>query len=124
MAFSEWRLTVNAAALITYTRCTNKLTNALPRNAEDWLLKFGVLTMKTLLASTILAFGVLAVSAPAQAKGCVAGAAVGGVAGHVAGGHGLIGAGVGCLVGRHRANKADKAAAAQQAAQQRTAPAK
>jgi hypothetical protein len=30
---------------------------------------------------------------------------VGGVAGHYAGHHGLLGAGAGCLIGRHYANK-------------------
>ena len=80
--------------------------------------------MKTAIVSTILALSAFTFAMPALAKGCVAGAAVGGVAGHVAGHHGLIGAGVGCLVGRHRANKADKAAAAQQSAPQRTAPTK
>jgi hypothetical protein len=51
----------------------------------------------------------------ASAKGCLAGAAVGGVAGHVAGKYAVIGAGVGCVVGRHQANKKDRAAAASQA---------
>jgi hypothetical protein len=41
----------------------------------------------------------------ANAAGCLKGAAVGGVAGHFAGHHGLIGAGIGCLIGRHHANK-------------------
>jgi hypothetical protein len=41
----------------------------------------------------------------ADAAGCLKGAAVGGVAGHYAGNHGLLGAGVGCIVGRHHANK-------------------
>jgi hypothetical protein len=54
----------------------------------------------------------------ASAKGCLAGAAVGGAAGHVAGHHSLIGAGIGCAVGRHRANKKDKEAAAAAANQQ------
>lgn len=51
-----------------------------------------------------------------EAKGCLKGAAVGGVAGHVAGGHGVIGAAAGCVIGRHRANAQEKreAAAAQQ----------
>ena len=80
--------------------------------------------MKIAIASAVLALATLTLAVPVQAKGCIAGAAVGGVAGHVVGHHGLIGAGVGCLVGRHRANKADKAAAAQQSAQQRTAPTK
>lgn len=63
-----------------------------------------------------LLFGValssLLVVGEASAKGCLKGAAVGGVAGHVAGGHSVIGAGVGCAIGRHRANKADREAAA------------
>ena len=41
----------------------------------------------------------------ANAAGCLKGAAVGGIAGHFAGHHGLIGAGIGCLIGRHQANK-------------------
>jgi hypothetical protein len=43
--------------------------------------------------------------APAQAAGCLKGAAVGGVAGHVAGHHGVLGAGAGCVIGHHEANK-------------------
>jgi hypothetical protein len=43
--------------------------------------------------------------APVQAAGCLKGAAVGGVAGHLAGHHGLLGAGAGCIIGRHEANK-------------------
>ena len=54
----------------------------------------------------------------ASAKGCLAGAAVGGTAGQFAGHHSLLGAGVGCAVGRHRANKKDKEAAAAAAANQ------
>ena len=42
---------------------------------------------------------------PANAAGCLKGAVVGGVAGHYAGHHGLLGAGAGCLVGRHYAKK-------------------
>ena len=48
----------------------------------------------------------------AEAKGCLKGAAVGGIGGHLAGGHGLLGAGAGCLVGRHMANKKAKQQAA------------
>ena len=44
-------------------------------------------------------------STPASAKGCLKGAIIGGVAGHYAGHHGLIGAGAGCVIGRHEANK-------------------
>ncbi len=50
---------------------------------------------------------------PADAAGCLKGAAVGGVAGHVAGGHGLLGAGAGCVVGRHEANKSARNQASQ-----------
>lgn len=46
----------------------------------------------------------------AEAKGRLKGAAVGGV-----GGHGLLGAGAGCLVGRHMANKKAKQEFAQAA---------
>ena len=52
----------------------------------------------------------------ASAKGCLTGAAVGGAAGHFARKHAVIGAGVGCAVGRHRANKKDRATATQQVA--------
>jgi len=47
----------------------------------------------------------LMVAAPANAAGCLKGAVVGGTAGHFAGHHGLLGAGAGCVVGRHQANK-------------------
>jgi len=43
--------------------------------------------------------------APGQAAGCLKGAAIGGVAGHLAGHHGLLGAGAGCIIGHHEANK-------------------
>ena len=44
-------------------------------------------------------------AAPAHAAGCLEGAAVGGVAGHLMGHHALLGAGAGCLIGRHEADK-------------------
>ena len=44
-------------------------------------------------------------STPAPAAGCLKGAVIGGVGGHYAGHHGLLGAGAGCLIGRHEANK-------------------
>jgi hypothetical protein len=48
----------------------------------------------------------LSLSSPqVSAKGCLKGAVIGGVAGHFAGHHGLIGAGAGCVIGRHEANK-------------------
>lgn len=43
-------------------------------------------------------------SPPANAAGCLKGAIIGGLAGHFAR-HGLLGAGAGCLVGRHYANR-------------------
>jgi hypothetical protein len=46
--------------------------------------------------------------APAQAAGCLEGAVVGGAAGHFLGHHALLGAGAGCLVGRHEANKHER----------------
>ena len=62
--------------------------------------------MKSILTIAVAAMiAVAAVPGAAQAAGCLKGAAVGGVAGHFVGHHGLIGAGVGCLVGRHNANK-------------------
>jgi hypothetical protein len=63
--------------------------------------------MKSILIPVAVALALAAGVAPAavQAAGCVKGAAVGGVAGHFAGHHGLLGAGAGCIVGRHEANK-------------------
>jgi hypothetical protein len=55
-----------------------------------------------MFAAGVLALAGAAAVQPAQA-GCLSGAAVGGVAGHFAGHHGLIGAGVGCAIGHHRA---------------------
>ena len=63
--------------------------------------------MKSILMSATLTL-VLAAAltpAPAQAAGCLKGAAIGGVAGHLAGHHGLLGAGAGCVIGTHEANK-------------------
>ena len=63
--------------------------------------------MKSILMPAALAIALAAglTSGPLQAAGCLKGAAVGGVAGHVAGHHGLLGAGAGCVIGRHEANK-------------------
>lgn len=70
------------------------------------------------MKSSKLLLAIITVSAlfvgEANAKGCLTGAAVGGAAGHVAGKHGLIGAGVGCAIGRHRANKKQRAVNASQ----------
>lgn len=66
--------------------------------------------MKRLLVATALV--AMAAALPigtANAAGCLKGAAVGGVAGHFVGhGHGLLGAGIGCMVGRHHANKVER----------------
>ena len=57
-------------------------------------------------AALVLAVAVVFMSpTPAPAAGCLKGAVVGGVAGHYAGHHGLLGAGAGCLIGRHEASK-------------------
>src|SRR5438270_13779914 len=55
--------------------------------------------------ATAMAVSATLLSGPAQAAGYLKGALVGGVAGHYAGNHGLLGAGAGCLIGRHYANK-------------------
>lgn len=63
--------------------------------------------MKSMLMSVALALvlGAGFTPAPVQAAGCLKGAAVGGVAGHLAGHHGVLGAGAGCIIGHHEANK-------------------
>ena len=60
-----------------------------------------MVAVSMILSATLL-------SGSADAAGCLKGAAVGGVAGHYAGNHGVLGAGVGCVVGRHHANKQDR----------------
>lgn len=64
--------------------------------------------MKSIVIPAVFAIAVAAGLAPAsvQAAGCLKGAVVGGAAGHLAG-HPLLGAGAGCLIGRHEANKDD-----------------
>jgi hypothetical protein len=58
--------------------------------------------MQTVLAVAVAAMLSAAfLSGPADAAGCLKGAAVGHFAGH----HGLLGAGVGCAIGHHEANK-------------------
>jgi hypothetical protein len=63
--------------------------------------------MKSILIPAALAIALAAglTSGPVQSAGCLKGAAIGGVAGHLAGHHGLLGAGAGCIIGRHEANK-------------------
>jgi hypothetical protein len=72
-------------------------------------------TMKSLLIPVGLALALVAATAaaPAQASGCLKGAAIGGVVGRYAGHHGLLGAGVGCLIGGHEAHKRDRERAEQ-----------
>jgi hypothetical protein len=61
--------------------------------------------MKIIAAAAILSLVAAGgFAGPAQAKGCLKGAAVGGVAGHMVN-HGALGAGAGCVVGHHEANK-------------------
>jgi hypothetical protein len=63
--------------------------------------------MKSILMPAALALALAAglTTAPVEAAGCLKGATIGGVAGHLAGHHGLLGAGAGCVIGRHEANK-------------------
>ena len=68
--------------------------------------------MKKITLATVALLAATLFAGEASAKGCLKGAAVGGVAGHFAGHHSLVGAGVGCAIGRHRANKKDREAAA------------
>lgn len=65
--------------------------------------------MTRILIRAALILVAVALASTAEAKGCLKGAAVGGIAGHMAG-HGVVGAAAGCAVGRHQANKKDKAA--------------
>ena len=60
--------------------------------------------MKMALVTATVMVSVALLSGPADAAGCLKGAVVGGIAGHYAGHHGLLGAGAGCLVGRHYAS--------------------
>ncbi len=61
--------------------------------------------MKWMAITAALLASAALLPAPAQAAGCIKGAIVGGAAGHFAGHHGWLGAGAGCLIGRHEANK-------------------
>ena len=79
--------------------------------------------IKRICALTLLAT-MAVIPQLASAKGCLKGATVGGVGGHVAGGHGVLGAAAGCVVGRHMANKKDKQQAAEIKPAPQTVPAK
>ncbi len=72
--------------------------------------------MTTLFRPTVfIAGGFVAlafVALPAHAVGCISGAAAGAVAGHVAGGHAVLGAAGGCVVGHELAVKKNREAEA------------
>jgi hypothetical protein len=64
--------------------------------------------MKAILlpaAFAVAVTGVALSSTPTPARGCLKGAVIGGVAGHFAGHHGLLGAGAGCIIGHHEADR-------------------
>jgi hypothetical protein len=80
-----------------------RLRNAPAQHKENLVMK----SMIVAAAATLAIFGLL--SGPANAReGCVKGAVIGGVVGHVVGGHGLLGAGAGCMIGRHEADRHDR----------------
>src|ERR1700730_6064335 len=58
------------------------------------------------LAAALAVAGMMA-PIPSQAAGCVSGGAVGGIVGQMVG-HGAVGAGAGCAIGHHEANKAER----------------
>jgi hypothetical protein len=65
--------------------------------------------MKSMLVAAAAVLAVVGLSSgPSEAAGCVKGAVIGGVAGHFVGHHGLLGAGAGCLIGRHEAYRRDR----------------
>src|ERR1700686_340069 len=65
--------------------------------------------MKLILVAAAAMLAVVGLSSgPSEAAGCVKGAVVGGIAGHFVGHHGLLGAGGGCAVGHHEANRRDR----------------
>jgi hypothetical protein len=61
--------------------------------------------MKSMLVAAAAVLAVVGLSSgPSEAAGFVKGAVIGGVAGHFLG-HGLLGAGAGCAIGHHEANR-------------------
>ena len=65
--------------------------------------------MKTMLVAATAMLAVIGLSSgPSEAAGCVKGAVIGGIAGHFVGHHGLLGAGAGCAIGHHEANRRDQ----------------
>jgi len=64
--------------------------------------------MKSMLVTAAAMLAVVGLSSgPSEAAGCVKGAVIGGLAGHFVG-HGLLGAGAGCAIGHHEANRHDQ----------------
>ncbi|TGD96284.1 hypothetical protein [Methylobacterium nonmethylotrophicum] len=64
--------------------------------------------MRRMFAGVVVAMGLAGFAGAAEAKGCIKGAIVGGLAGKAVG-HGFAGAAAGCAIGRHQANKRDRA---------------
>jgi hypothetical protein len=65
--------------------------------------------MKSMLVAAAAMLAVIGLSSgPSEAAGCVKGAVIGGIAGHFIGHHGLLGAGAGCAIGHHEANRHDQ----------------
>ena len=64
--------------------------------------------MKWMAITAALLASAALLPAQAEAAGCIKGAIVGGVAGHFAGRHGMLGAGAGCAIGHHEANKRER----------------
>jgi uncharacterized protein YcfJ len=65
--------------------------------------------MKSMLTAAAAMLAVIGLSSgPSEAAGCVKGAVIGGIAGHFVGHHGLLGAGAGCAIGHHEANRHDQ----------------
>jgi hypothetical protein len=64
--------------------------------------------MKSMLVAAAAMLAVIGLSSGPSEAGCAKGAVIGGVAGHFIGHHGLLGAGVGCAIGHHEANRRDR----------------
>ena len=64
--------------------------------------------MKAVVSAAALLLTAAFLPGHADAAGCLKGAVVGGAAGHFAGHHGALGAGAGCVIGHHQANKKAK----------------
>lgn len=93
------------------------MLDSLALSASPTLEKVAAMKSKLIAISLVLAMG--STSAVANA-GCLKGALIGGAAGHVAGHHSLLGAGAGCLIGRHMSKKKAREQAALNAQANRT----